>query len=398
VSVGQATEYIISQSYSESAIKQYIRVWQKLQDFAHLHDEEFFSLELAAKFMKEIYEINDIFKPNPKTERWRVRYVWCLDDFNKDKCFVRHREYNVPLIPKVFTEIYFLYEDYLTNKNQKSCSISTKMARIKIFLLFLNRHGISKTEEVSPDTIIDFIGSLKYSAAYRGNILITLRDFLNCPTIFGLFQKGLEDILKSIQLNRYERLPSFYSNEEVTNILLAVDRNTSQGKKDYAIIILAVELGLRVSDIRKLQMDEIKWDKGTIELFQEKTGEFVQLYMTDNVKWALLDYLMKARPSNSEYHNVFLRSKAPYTPYSNMTSFYERINKYISLAGVKTKGKHHGLHSCRHGLATRLMSQGVPITVVSEVLGHKFANVTKDYIRIDIPQLRLVALEVSSDV
>jgi integrase/recombinase XerD len=204
--------------------------------------------------------------------------------------------------------------------------------------------------------------------------------------------------LKSIHLNRYERLPSFYSNEETKKVLLAVDRTTPQGKKDYAIIILAVELGLRVSDIMKLQLNEIKWDKSTIELFQQKTGEFVQLYMTDNVKWALLDYLMKVRPKNSEYPNVFIRSKAPYTPYCKSASFYGRVNKYISLAGIKTEGKHHGLHSCRHGLATRLMNDGVPITVVSEVLGHKFANVTKDYIRIDISRLRLVALEVSSDV
>jgi integrase len=396
--IKQSTEYIISQGYSESAIKQHIRVWQKLQEFALLHEEEFFSLELAAKFMKEIYKINDIFKPDPRTQRWRVRYVWCLDDFSKNKCFVRHREYNVPTIPEIFTEIYFLYEEYLTNKHQKPRSISTKMARIKIFLLFLNQHGISKTEEVSPDTIINFIETLKYSTAYRGNILITLRDFLKCPTISEFFQTGLVDILKPIHLNRYERLPSFYSNEEINSILLAVDRNTPQGKKDYAIIILAVELGLRVSDIRKLQMNEIKWDKNTIELFQQKTGEFVQLYMTDTVKWAILDYLMKVRPKDSKYSNVFLRSKAPYTPYSKMTSFYEQINKYINLSGIKTEGKHHGLHSCRHGLATRLLNEGVPITVVSEALGHKFANVTKDYIRIDIPQLRLVALEVPSDV
>jgi hypothetical protein len=44
--IKQSTEYIISQGYSESAIKQHIRVWQKLQEFALLHEEEFFSLEL----------------------------------------------------------------------------------------------------------------------------------------------------------------------------------------------------------------------------------------------------------------------------------------------------------------------------------------------------------------
>ena len=396
--IEQATQYIFFQGYSESAIKQHIRIWRKLQEFADLHGYEFFSLELTTKFMKETYGINDIFKPDPKTERWRVRYVWCLDDFSKKNCFVRHREYNVTPIPEVFTEIYFLYRDYLINKKQKTNSILTKLSRIKIFLLFLHKHGIIETKEVTSTTIIEFMRDLKYSTAYRGNLLLTLRDFLKCPAVSGQFRERLSNILDSIHLNRYERLPSFYSDEEVSKILLAVDRNTSQGKKDYAVIILAVELALRVSDIRKLQLDEIKWDKSTIELFQQKTGEFVQLYMTDNVKWALLDYLMNVRSKDSEYGNVFLRSKAPYTPYGKVASFYDQVNKYIGLAGIKTEGKHHGLHSCRHGLATRLMNDGTSITVVSEALGHKFANVTKDYIRIDISRLRLVALEVPSYV
>ena len=363
--IEQATKYIISQNYSESAIKLHIRLWKRLQEFSNSNRKEFFSLELAAEFMKETYGINDIFKPDPKTERWRVRYVWCLDDFSKRNCFVRHREYNVTPIPEVFTEIYFLYQEYLTNKKQQQRSISTKLSRIKTFLMFLHERGISETKEIMPTTIIEFMGNLKYSTAYRGNILLTLRDFLKCPTVSEHFRKGIADILSSIHVNQYERLPSFYSDEEVNRILFAIDRNTPQGKKDYAIIILAVELALRVSDISKLKLDEIKWDKKTIELFQQKTGMFVQLYMTDNVKWALLDYLMNVRPKNSECSHVFLRSKAPYTHYGKVAHFYERINKYIGMAGIETEGKHHGLHSCRHGLATRLMNGGAPITVVS---------------------------------
>jgi len=396
--IEQATTYLVIQGYSQSSIKQYVGIWRKLQEFACLHGNEFFSLEIAAKFMKEIYKINNIFKPDIKTERWRVRYVWCLDDFSKTGSFVRHREYHVAPVPEEFMRIYSLYGEYLNNKKQKPRSILTKLARIKTFLVFLHQNSIAKAREVSPTTVIEFMENLNSSASYRINILITLRDFLKCPTISELFQNELANVLTTIHSNRYERLPSVYSNEEVRRTLLTVDRNTSQGKKDYAVLILAAELGLRISDIRKLQLDEIKWDKQTIELFQQKTGEYVQLYMTDNVKWALLDYLMNVRPKDSKFNYVFLRSKAPYIPYGEAATFHERINKYIILAGIKTKGRRHGMHSYRHGLATRLLNEGVPITIVSEALGHKFANVTKDYIRIDIPRLRLVALEVPSHV
>ncbi len=396
--IEQATNYITAHNYSEVTIKKITRTWGYFQEFADLHGERFFSIELAAKFMKETYGINDIYRPDPKTERWRVRHVWCLDDYSKKKCFAMYKFYNMTPIPEAFLEIHFLYVEYLINKNQKKSSILTKISRLKKLFLFLQKNEIIDTKEVTPTTILEFIKDLEFSTAYQNNILFTIRDFLKCPAVSEQFQDRLVNILNIIHVKRYERLPSFYSNEEVSKILLMINRNTLQGKKDYVIIILAVDLGLRVSDIRNLQLNEIKWDKNTIELFQQKTGEFLQLHMTKNVKWALLDYLMHVRPKDSKYNNVILRSRAPYTPHAEVACFYKCINKYINLAGIKTAGKHHGMHSCRYGLATRLMNEGVPITVVSEVLGHKFANVTKDYTRIDISRLRLVALEVPSHV
>jgi len=396
--IDKATKYIVMQGYSESAIRQYTRVWRHLKYFADSHSFEIFSLELSAKFMKEIYGIMDIFHPRDKKERWRIRFIWSLYEFSKNNCFIRQYSYYVSAIPEVYIVVYNLYKKYLSNKKQRSRSIITKLSRIKIFLLYLYNHGIFDIKEIIPDTIIKFIENLKYSSAYKCNILYTLREFLNCDNIAKLVQHGLSNILNTIQSNRYERLPSFFSDEEIKSILLAVNRKTPQGKKDYAIMILAIELGLRGSDIRKLKLDEILWDKNIIELFQKKTDEFVQLHMTENVRWSILDYIMNVRPKNNKYRNVFLRSRAPYKPHEKAYCFYGLINKYIHISGVKIKGRHHGLHSFRHGLATRLMNEGTPITIVSEALGHKSINSTKDYIRINFSQLRLVALEVRSDV
>jgi hypothetical protein len=83
--IEQATQYVISQGYSKSTISQHTSIWKQLLSFANLQDNKFFSLKLASDFMKETYDINNIFNPNPKTERWRVRYILCLDDFSKKK-------------------------------------------------------------------------------------------------------------------------------------------------------------------------------------------------------------------------------------------------------------------------------------------------------------------------
>lgn len=141
---------------------------------------------------------------------------------------------------------------------------------------------------------------------------------------------------------------------------------------------------MRMSDIINLKLSDITWNAGTIEIVQKKTGEFLRLSISDALKWALLDYLINARPKDTVFENVFLRSLAPVFPYVFAGCYYNRLNKYFKAGGVNTKGKRHGMHSLRHSLTTRLMRDDVLITVISEALGQKYANVTKQYIRIDI--------------
>ena len=67
---------------------------------------------------------------------------------------------------------------------------------------------------------------------------------------------------------------------------------------------------------------------------------------------------------------------------------------YFKLAGVDTKGKHHGLHSLRHSLATNLFESGTPVNEIAVILGHTSAASTKAYVWSDIERLRIAALEV----
>ena len=274
------------------------------------------------------------------------------------------------------------------------------MQIVRDFLVFLESRSIPDLSNLMQIDVLEYIESKSsYSSAHKSSIIITLRDFFRSPNIKGKFKTDFSLYLRADTFrSHYEKMPSGYTEEEIRNILSCIDRKTPEGKKDYVFILLGVDLGLRISDIMNLKMSDIKWNVSTIELVQQKTDEFISLPLTDNLKWALLDYLMNARPNHTEHQHVFLRSLAPYCPYKSRAYFYERLNKYFKLAGIKTEGKHHGMHSLRHSLAARLLSDDIPITIISETLGHKYANVTRDYIRIDIEKLRLVALEVPSNV
>jgi site-specific recombinase XerD len=71
------------------------------------------------------------------------------------------------------------------------------------------------------------------------------------------------------------------------------------------------------------------------------------------------------------------------------------LQKYLSKAEIKTvDGQKHGLHSLRSSLASNLLQDGVPIPVISNILGHKYADTTSLYLKIDLPGLRRASLEV----
>ena len=390
-------DFLKSKGYSEKTVKTYTGIWNHLLKYADDNDITVCSSELITQFAHFRYGIEDIFQPKTVSEKYYARFLLCLYDLSVENLWIIHRTYKLSKTfkTKPFTLAYDSYTSWLSTKNLKQKSILLKQQNIKNFLYFAENEQITNISELSQSTIQKYLETKSgLSNSTKSNIIITLREFFRCPEIARMLEVDLSMNLRVINNGRYEHIPSTYSADEIKQILEAIDRSTIEGKKDYAIILLAVDAGLRVSDIINLRLQDIKWDCNTIEIIQQKTGEFLMLSMTDALKWALLDYLMNGRPKDIAVNHVFLRSIAPYCPYISAGHYYKRLNKYFELADINRDGKHHGMHTFRHSLAARLMGDNVPITVISEALGHKYANVTMQYIRIDIEKLRLAALEV----
>jgi integrase len=109
------------------------------------------------------------------------------------------------------------------------------------------------------------------------------------------------------------KIPSIYSKEEVEKLIASVDRGSSVGKRDYAIILLAVRLGLRSSDIANIKFDNILWEQNIIRLVQFKTDKEIELPLLPEVGNAIIDYLKYSRQESDEPF-VFLTVRSPIIP------------------------------------------------------------------------------------
>jgi integrase/recombinase XerD len=391
--IDQLKDFLLSKGYTPGTLKFYTPSWNRLLEYANSSGVEYFTPEFGEKFLNEVCSINNSTGLT-STENKYLRGTRLLETFLQTREIARVCRQKPPFPPQ-FLLLQNKYADHLCFLGQKKKSLRSKLSRTKQFLDFLDTEGIQEMSCLTNENILRFFNYLKprYSTTARCNILYTVRDFLRYNATEGIVPKDITNLIVTFNTGLNEKMPSCYSKMEVACILQSVDRKTVMGKKDYAILILIAKLGLRASDIIHIELENIKWDADVIEFYQQKTGHFIQLPLTDDVRYALLDYLKNSR-SQTTFKNVFLRERAPVAPYEETATIFNIVSKYIKKAVIETGVKHHGPHSLRHSMASSLLEEKTPLPVISAALGHSSTKNTSRYLRIDIGLLRSVALEV----
>ena len=226
----------------------------------------------------------------------------------------------------------------------------------------------------------------------KRSVTISIKGFVRYLKNNRIIGNGLDFFLDNFKAHDKERIPSFYSEAEILRIEGTINRNTSMGKRDYAIVVLASRLGLRAADIAGLKFSHIDWQKSEIRLFTQKTGKVVELPLLAEVGNAIIDYLKNGRPHSSS-ENIFLLARAPYCEITSQI-VGNVVQSVMRKSGIDTSQRKHGPHSLRHALATNMLGLGATMPTISEVLGHQSSETTNVYFKIDIQSLRKCVLPV----
>lgn len=182
-----------------------------------------------------------------------------------------------------------------------------------------------------------------------------------------------------------------YSQEDISRALSSVDTATPEGLRDYAIILLAFDTGLRGVDIRTLRLRDIDWNSGNIHLRQTKTNEPLILPLSGKVMNAVADYILNGRPECS-FKEVFLTVKGPARPLEKRHyGFTSLSDKYFVEAAVD-KVFRRGFHSIRRSFATELSEAGVELETISQLLGHRSTEEDKPYLSYNREQVAFCSM------
>jgi len=227
----------------------------------------------------------------------------------------------------------------------------------------------------------------------RGTIQHTvtaLRGFLRYLATTGQLKHGLESQIDTPRLYRQEQLPRTLPWETVQAFLQSIPRNNPLGRRDHAMFFLMATYGLRSSEVVALTLDDLQWRAGLIRIPQPKTGNVLELPLTDEAASVLIGYLQKV-PRHTGYRHLFLRMRAPIGTLKP-TAVCEAFQAWSRRSGLDIPFQ--GAHCLRHSYAVHLLRQGTSLKTIGDLLGHRNAESTAGYLRLATEELRGVGLSV----
>lgn len=291
-----------------------------------------------------------------------------------------------------------LRDDYVASCRARGNAEATLAAKDKAasrFLGYLDETGTG----LAALSVRDVSGFLLRQRGLRrktiGGLRSALADFLAFLAAAGRAPQGLAGRLPPHRHLRHESEPHLWTAEEIRRLLAVIDRESAVGKRDYAMILLTARLGLRISDLRQLELGDLDWRAKTLTVIQRKTSRPLTLPLLDDVGWAIIDYVRNGRPQTG-CPKVFIKHCHPFGAFGSSSSIACRLPRYAARAGIGLPaGQACGMHSLRGALAVAMIGNGAPMRVISAVLGHASTDTTQAYyLRFDVERLRCCALDV----
>ena len=199
-------------------------------------------------------------------------------------------------------------------------------------------------EELSSLTLHDVDAYMKHWASSLRRISLKdvagkMRSFLRWLHMAERTPRDLSRTVIASSIYAHEGIPCAIGAEDVRRVLaVAQDGHTAKGLRDYAILTLLSSYGVRAGEIVALRLNDVDWRKETVRICHSKTGATTHLPLLPEAGEAVLQYLQKSRPK-THFRELFLRSKAPYRPFTGGGALHGLVHIRLKAAGVSTDGQ-----------------------------------------------------------
>ncbi len=212
-----------------------------------------------------------------------------------------------------------------------------------------------------------------------------LRSFFRFLRLTERTHRDLDSFLIRYRTYSLSRVPRPVSLDDVQRIFDDVKTDTPSNIRDRAILLLLTLYGLRIGEVARLCMEDVRWSSEQIVIRRRKAGRDLVLPLHPAVARALLQYVETFRPRGIPYREVFITRRFPH-PYRCGALLADLLRHRLRKLGIDTHP-----HAFRHAFATRLINNDCPPEWIQILLGHRRFASTLVYAKVDLTHLREVA-------
>lgn len=387
-------ELLLENHYNSTTIHFYEREWKKIQTFLmNEYGDTEYEMERGLKYLEKQYNLvskyNDGTLSQQRVQLFRV--VHMLEDYSLHRVLTRryYASKNPLTLDERFEPLFNEYADFLDSSELSVSTVNHYKRMSVVFMDYLTQRKISSADQVTMDICNSYLKTLAgYSFKTVEQNVCGVRHFLRFLHSSGKISIDYAEKIHMPSISKSARIPSAWQAEELKAMLAAIDRNSPTGKRDYAMIVLACVLGLRIGDIKNLRFKNFNWEEKKLSIIQHKTHKPLNLPLPDAVGWAVIDYIKNGRPQYYESDVIFLKHMPPFDPIGDENHMQQQIIRYMRKAGIdQRRKKHSGFHSLRHSAGSMLLEMETPLPVITDILGHSDSDVTAVYLKTDLQKL-----------
>lgn len=226
-----------------------------------------------------------------------------------------------------------------------------------------------------------------WSRRYASNIAAILRGFFRFAAVKGWCSSTLAAAIRGPIVYAHDGLPQGPSWPEVQRLLAAANTDWPADIRDLPILILFAVYGLRAGEVGRLTLEDLDWERDLLHVWRAKGRGRQDYPLLPSLGNAVSRYLKDVRPA-SVCREVFLTLRPPPRPLTR-SALYSIVRDRMAALAIRSENR--GPHALRHACATHLTSEGLSLKAVGDHLGHRSAEATRIYAKVDLPGLREVA-------
>lgn len=258
---------------------------------------------------------------------------------------------------------------------------------LRRFIGYLQGRSMRSLNQVERHDILDFLMAEKergIGASSLARRFVSIKIFFRYLTDEGLLPDSVAEVMDSPRL--WKLLPETLTPREVERLLAAPDPVTLLGRRDRAILETFYACGLRVSELCALDLEGLHLDEGYLRCVGKGNKERI-VPLGGAAAAAIQAYLQEVRPELAAADGpraLFLtrRGKA-----FSRKGLWKLIKVHAHRAGITRNVTPHTL---RHSFASHLLSNGAPLRMIQEMLGHADIATTQIYTHVDAARLQSV--------